>query len=66
MTDSDPRPRPSESRPRMAGGIFIFLGLLIGAVLGVVYNEPSIGMIAGFAIGTAIAVAIWLLDRRRT
>lgn len=49
----------------MAGGIFIFLGLLIGAIAGVYFNEASIGMMSGFAIGSAIAIAVWLMDRRK-
>jgi hypothetical protein len=52
-------------RPRMAGGIFIVLGLLAGVVLGIIYNEPSLGMITGFGIGVAIAIIVWLFDSRR-
>jgi hypothetical protein len=48
----------------MAGGIFIFLGLLIGTLTGVALGQPSLGMIAGFGVGTALAILIWLLDRQ--
>lgn len=53
------------SRPRLAGGIFVALGLLVGAIVGIALNQPSAGMIAGFGIGTAIAMIIWLFDRKR-
>lgn len=53
------------SQPRFAGGIFIAFGLLIGAITGVALNQPSLGMIAGFGAGTAIAILVWLLDRKR-
>lgn len=53
------------SRPRLAGGIFIALGLLIGVIGGIAMNEPSAGMVVGLAIGSAIAVIIWLSDRKR-
>jgi hypothetical protein len=58
--------KPSSSdRPRMAGGIFIFLGLMIGAIAGVALGEPSLGMITGFGIGVALAVIVWLVDSKR-
>jgi len=53
------------SPPRVAGGIFIALGLLIGAIIGVAMDQPSAGAVIGMAIGTVIAVAIWVMDRKR-
>jgi len=53
------------SPPRLAGGIFIALGLLIGAIFGVAMDQPSAGAVIGMAIGTVIAVAIWVMDRKR-
>jgi hypothetical protein len=52
-------------RPRLAGGIFIALGLLVGAIVGVAIDQPSAGMITGFAIGAGIALTVWLVDRRK-
>ncbi len=53
--------RPTKSQN--GGGIFIALGALFGAVTGVFLGQPSIGLLAGFAIGVLIAVALWLKDR---
>ncbi len=54
------------NRPRRAGGIFVALGLLIGAILGVALDQPSAGLVIGMAIGSMIAVAVWLFDRKRS
>ena len=53
------------NQPRLAGGIFVALGLLIGAILGVAFDQPSAGLVIGMAIGSLIAVVIWLFDRKR-
>lgn len=53
------------SRPRLAGGIFVALGLLIGAIVGIALNQPSAGMVTGFGVGAAIALAIWFIDSKR-
>lgn len=54
------------NQPRLAGGIFVALGLLIGAILGVALNQPSAGLVIGMTIGIVIAVAVWLIDRKRS
>lgn len=54
-----------KNRPRLAGGIFIAFGLLIGVILGVVFDQPSAGAVAGMALGCAIAIVIWIMDSRR-
>jgi len=53
-------------RSPAAGGIFLFLGPVIGAVYGVEAGQPVVWMLAGFAVGVAIALAIWLVDRRKS
>jgi F0F1-type ATP synthase assembly protein I len=53
------------SPPRLAGGIFIAFGLLIGAIIGIAMDQPSAGTVIGMAIGTVIAVVIWIMDRKR-
>ena len=54
-----------KNQPRLAGGIFIAFGLLIGAIVGVAVDQPSAGTVIGMAIGTVIAVVIWIMDRKR-
>jgi UDP-N-acetylmuramyl pentapeptide phosphotransferase/UDP-N-acetylglucosamine-1-phosphate transferase len=48
------------------GGIFLILAILIGAVIGTILGEPSLGVMGGTAAGIAIALLLWLRDRRRT
>ena len=45
---------------------FVALGLLIGAILGVALDQPSAGLVIGMAIGSVIAVVVWLFDRKRS
>ena len=52
-------------RSTAAGGIFLFLGLLIGAIYGVNVGEPMLWLLRGFGIGIALAVLVWLIDRWR-
>jgi hypothetical protein len=61
---SDNRPEQLPGKG-MAGGFFIAAGLLVGAIIGIIYDQPSIGMVAGFGLGSIVAVIIWLLDRRK-
>jgi len=53
------------NQPRFAGGIFIAFGLLIGAIVGVAMDQASAGTVIGMAIGSIIAVLIWIMDRKR-
>lgn len=52
------------SRAPMAGGFLIAAGLMLGAILGAIAGQPSIGFLAGGGVGVVLAVAIWLRDRR--
>jgi cyanate permease len=52
-------------RGTKAGGIFLFLGPVIGAIYGVDRGQPIVWMLSGFGIGLAFAIAIWLVDRRK-
>lgn len=49
----------------VGGGIFIAIGMLVGAIVGVAVNQPSAGMIIGLGSGIAVAVVIWLIDSKR-
>ncbi|HEX6218701.1 MAG TPA: hypothetical protein VFZ35_05445 [Sphingomicrobium sp.] len=51
--------------PPAAGGIFLFLGPVIGALYGAGRGEPILWMLLGFAAGAALAILVWLIDRRR-
>lgn len=52
-------------RSPAAGGIFLFLGPVIGAVYGAARGEPVPWMLVGFAGGAALATLIWLIDRKK-
>ena len=53
------------SQPRLAGGIFIAFGLLIGAIIGIAMDQASAGTVIGMALGTVRAGVIWIIDRKR-
>ena len=55
----------NELRSSAAGGIFLFLGPVVGAVIGVGRGQPILWMLGGFAVGVALALLIWLIQRRR-
>ena len=54
-----------ERRFSASGGIFLFLGPVIGALIGISRNEPILGMLFGFGIGAALALLVWAIDRRK-
>ena len=56
---------PMTQRTPAAGGIFLFLGPVIGAVYGISRGQPILWMLYGFAAGVLLAIAVWLIDRRR-
>ena len=45
------------------GGIFIAIGAAAGVIVGRLYAQTSIGLVAGVAIGGAIAAFIWWRER---
>lgn len=57
----EPRPK----KPARAGGFFLAVLTLGGAVAGGLAGQPSIGLVAGFVLGVAIALALWWKDRER-
>lgn len=64
--DSPPRKSPPGStRNSMAGGFLIAAGAMLGACLGFLIEEATRGFLVGSAAGAGMAIAIWLIDRRR-
>jgi hypothetical protein len=58
-------PLMQRRRSTAAGGIFIFVGLLAGAVYGIDRGEPMLWMLRGFGAGILLAILVWLIDRWR-
>lgn len=55
--------QPPSKRPRSAGAL-LALAIMAGTIIGIFMGQPSIGFLGGLGIGVAIAVAVWLADRR--
>ena len=53
---------PSTSR---AGGCFLTICILAGFPLGLTIGNPMKGVLIGTGVGIALALATWLIDRRR-
>jgi hypothetical protein len=58
-------PAPTSSRAPMAGGFLLAIAVLTGTFVGASRGQPSIGAVAGFGIGLAAAILVWLIDRMR-
>lgn len=54
-----------KTRTTHAGGLFLMLAILIGAVWGAIAGNPMLGILRGTGVGIAIALIVWLVDRRR-
>ncbi len=50
---------------KAAGGIFIAIGMLGGAIVGVIMDQPSAGMVIGLGLGIVAAAITWLVDSKR-
>ncbi len=59
MADTDP-PKP----PSAAGGCLIAIAVLAGVDVGLAVHQPTIGFLAGLALGVAAAITVWIRDRR--
>ena len=53
-----------DKTPR-AGGALIATAILVGALVGIWFRQPSLGVVAGLATGIALALLVWLIDKRR-
>ncbi|MEP6234346.1 hypothetical protein [Parasphingorhabdus sp.] len=63
-TTEDERKMQADS-PSSAGGFLLAVGCIAGAIVGVFFGQPSIGFLAGLALGALGALAIWMRDRAR-
>lgn len=60
------RPPPRSPPPvPMGGGILIAAGLVLGPIIGMMFGETSIGLVAGLVLGVLAAIALTIADRRR-
>jgi hypothetical protein len=55
---------PLSRPPQRGGGVFVALGLIGGAIAGVIAGQPSIGLLAGLGLGVLAAISLALRDRR--
>jgi uncharacterized membrane protein (UPF0136 family) len=55
----------TSTRNPMSGGFLLALSLIIGVLVGVWRGEPSVGFVGGLAVGLALLLVVWLIDRRR-
>lgn len=55
----------NQRRSAAAGGIFLFLGLILGTLVGLGRGEPILGMLYGFAAGILLTLLVWAIDRRK-
>ena len=55
----------NKRRSPIAGGIFLFLGPVVGAAFGAYRGEPILWMLYGFGAGILLALLIAFIDRRR-
>lgn len=49
----------------VAGGVWIFLGVVIGVAVGWLAKQPSLGLVIGLAVGVAIAAVVTIRDARK-
>ena len=53
------------NRSPLAGGFFLIVAIFAGFAVGVLKGQATIGVLVGTAVGAALALAVWALDRRR-
>lgn len=54
----------ADTPPSAAGGILIAICSMGGTAIGLTQGQVTIGFLAGLAIGSLGAIAVWLRDRR--
>jgi hypothetical protein len=56
---------PNRGSASRAGGFIIAVTIMAGALLGAHFGQPSLGVVIGTAVGVAIALGLYLYDRRQ-
>lgn len=54
-----------QNRASRSGGFLLAVSIIVGAIAGTILRQPSIGFLAGTAVGVALLIAVYLMDRRR-
>ncbi len=57
--------RKPAPRSALGGGIFVAILPLVGAIYGGTLGQAVIGLLAGLAVGIAIALLLWAFDAWR-
>jgi hypothetical protein len=47
-----------------SGGCLLAFSVLAGAAVGTILHQPSIGFLAGSALGLVLVIAVLVLDKR--
>ncbi|WP_157073680.1 hypothetical protein [Sphingomonas soli] len=53
------------SRTPQAGGFLLAIALIVGVFVGMAKGQPSVGFVAGLAVGLTGLLIVWLVDRRK-
>lgn len=59
MDSEQPGAPDNRDRPKLAGGAPLALCIVAGVIIGGLLGQPSIGLLVGIGLGTAIALLIW-------
>jgi len=51
-------------KTNMAGGCLFAVSIMAGAIVGVLYQQATLGLLAGFVAGLGLLTLVWLLNRR--
>lgn len=54
--------KPESGSKKSAGGFFMAMGCIFGAIGGGLLGQPVIGLLAGLGAGIVISIAIWYFD----
>lgn len=52
-----------DQRSKSAGGFLLAMSLMVGTIVGLLLGQPSIGLLAGLAAGSAVALFLWVKGR---